>query len=104
MIDIQFIYDTKESKYNNLECYSLYDPKMKETIYDTNLEKSMVAIDRRNKLIYFLHMETEEHWILEKNFYFKIIENFLKDAKYYDCENYTVFKDCSGGQIYYKYN
>ena len=42
MIDIQFIYDIKESKYNNLECYSLYDPKMKETIYDTNLEKSML--------------------------------------------------------------
>jgi hypothetical protein len=48
-------------------------------------------------------METEDHYILAKMYYYKIIKQFLEDKKY-ECNNYTVVKNCTGGDIYYKYN
>ena len=29
---------------------------------------------------------------------------FLNDAENYECKGFTVYPDCSGGEIYYKYN
>lgn len=103
-MDIQFIYDLVESNYTGLECYSIYDFTDNNVVYDIKLNKSIVALDRDNKIIYFLRMETDEHWILEKNYYRKIIEKFMKELDKYACEDFIVFEDCSGGKIYYKYN
>lgn len=102
MENIRFIYDTKESRFSNMECYYLYDVKTNEIIYDVKLNKTMIMIDRPNKLIYFMGMETEEHYILEKQFYYKLIKQFIEDEAY-ECNNYTVMKNCTGGEIYYKY-
>ena len=48
-------------------------------------------------------MDADGHWILEKNYYFKIIQEFVNDLKRYDCEGYLIYEDTTGGQIYYKY-
>ncbi len=103
-MDIQFIYDVVESKYSNLECYSIYDFKNNDVVYDTKSNKSLIMIDNKNKIIYFMGMETEEHWILEKHYYYKIIQEFIDNSERYGCKDYLVFEDCSGGKIYYKYN
>ena len=103
MENIAFIYDTKESRYSNLECYYIYDTKNNEIVQDLKLTKTMISIDRDNKLIYFTGMETEDHYILAKMCFYKIIKQFLED-EIYECNNYTVVKNCTGGEIYYKYN
>ena len=99
MENIVFIYDTKESRFSNLECYYIYDIKNNEIVQDIKLTKSLISIDRNNKLIYFTGMETEDHYILAKMCYYKIIKQFLED-KAYECNNYTVVEDCTGGEIY----
>ena len=99
-----FIYDTTESKYSNLECYFIYDLTTNELVQDVKLNKTMIRIDRNNKIIYFMNFETEDHWILEKNYFMKIIQKFMDQADDYDCENYTICPDTSGGELYYKYN
>lgn len=101
---IEFVYNSKESRFSNLECYDVYDLKLNDFMYDNKAEKMSIAINREAKLIYFLHMDAGEHYILEKMVHFKIIQKFLSQAKEYDCENFTVYKDCTGGEIYYKYN
>jgi hypothetical protein len=103
-LDIEFIYDLEESKYTGLECYSIYDFTDNDFVYDIKLKKSIIALDTTNKIIYFLNMETEEHYILAKNYYYKIIKEFMDKAVDYNCKDFTVFEDCTGGQIYYKYN
>jgi hypothetical protein len=103
-LDIEFIYDLEESKYTGLECYSIYDFTDNDFVYDIKLKKSIIALDITNKIIYFLNMETEEHYILAKNYYYKIIKEFMDKAVDYNCKDFTVFEDCTGGQIYYKYN
>lgn len=103
-MDIQFIYDVVESKYSNLECYMIYDFKDNEPVHDFKLKKSLIMIDKPKKLIYFMNMETGNHYIIEKLYYYKIIQMFLNDAENYDCKGFTVYPDCSGGEIYYKYN
>ena len=103
-LDIQFIYDLVESNYSNLECYSIYDFTENSLVYDVKLNKSLVMIDRNNKLVYLMHMETEDHWILEKNYFRKIIEIFINEMDKFDCKDYVICEDCSGGKIYYKYN
>lgn len=100
---IQFIYDTVESNYSNLECYSVYDFEENKLVEDVKLNKTLVMLDRNNKIIYFMNFEVDNHWILAKNYFIKIIQEFMKRAKDYNCEDYTVYKDCTGGQIYYKY-
>ena len=55
-------------------------------------------------MIYFMNMETDGHWILEKNYYYKIIQEFLKQTERYNCKDYLICGDCSGGELYYKYN
>lgn len=102
-MDIQFIYDVVESNYSGLECYSIYDFVNNDVVYDVNSKKCTIALDIKNKIIYFLNMETEEHWILEKQYYYKIIEEFMNNTERYGCKDFIVFEDCSGGQIYYKY-
>jgi hypothetical protein len=103
-LDIEFIYDLEESKYTGLECYSIYDFTDNDFVYDIKLKKSIIALDITNKIIYFLNMETEEQYILAKNYYYKIIKEFMDKAVDYNCKDFTVFEDCTGGQIYYKYN
>jgi hypothetical protein len=49
-------------------------------------------------------METGEHYILAKNYYYKILKEFMNQADMYECKDFIVFEDCTGGQIYYKYN
>ena len=102
-MNIEFIYSTTESKYSKLECYEIYDFEENELVKDVKLNKIMIALDRNNKLIYFCGMECGTHWILEKNYFYKIIQEFMKKMKDYDCEDYTIYQDCTGGQIYYKY-
>ena len=103
MFDVQFIYDVVESNYSNLECYSVYDFINNGLVYDLKEHKTMAMIDRRNKIIYFMGMDADGHWILEKNYYFKIIQEFVNDLKRYDCEGYLIYEDTTGGSIYYKY-
>ena len=102
-MNIEFIYDIVESKYTGLECYSIYDFTDNEVVYDVKLKKSIIALDMTNKIIYFLNMETGEHYILAKNYYYKIIKEFINNADKYDCKDFIVFENCTGGQIYYKY-
>lgn len=104
MENIMFIYDSKESRFSNLECYYIYDTKTNEIVQDIKLNKTVVGIDRKNKLIYFMGMETEEHYILAKQYYYKLIQQFLNDAKNYSCEGYDIFYGTTGGMLYYKYN
>lgn len=103
-MNIQFIYDLVESNYSNLDCYSIYDFENNNIVEDVKLNKSLVMIDRNNKMIYFMGMETEEHWILAKNYYFKIMQEFVNNMERYGCKDYLIYEDCSGGLIYYKYN
>ena len=102
-MDIQFIYDVVESNYTGLECYSIYDFTDNNVVYDVKLKKSTIALDTKNKVIYFLNMETDEHYILAKSYYYKIIKEFINNADKYDCKDFIVFENCTGGQIYYKY-
>ena len=51
-LDIEFIYGVEESKYTGMESYYIYDFKDNDIVYDVNLNRSLVAIDRKNKLIY----------------------------------------------------
>ena len=102
-MNIEFVYYSQKSRYSHLECYSVYDLKNKELIYDSKNDRTEVILDRKNKIIYFMGMEANGLWILEKGFYFKIIKEFLKNEKRYNCENYTIDDNCTGGQIYYKY-
>ena len=102
MENIVFIYDSKESRFSNLECYYIYDTKTNEIVQDIKLTKSMISIDRSKKLVYFTGMETENHYILAKMYFYKIIKQFLDDEAS-ECNNYTVVKNCTGGEIYYKY-
>ena len=102
-MDIQFIYDVVESNYTGLECYSIYDFTDNNVVYDVKLKKSTIALDTKNKVIYFLNMETDEHYILAKSYYYKIIKEFIDKSKDYGCEDYKVFEDTTGGQIYYNY-
>ena len=102
MENIVFIYDSKESRFSNLECYYIYDTKTNEIVQDVKLTKSMISIDRSKKLVYFTGMETENHYILAKMYFYKIIKQFLDDEAS-ECNNYTVVKNCTGGEIYYKY-
>lgn len=101
---VEFIYNSKNSRYSTLECYDIYDTNDLELVYDLKYNRSYIGIDRKNKTIYFMSMDAEDHWILEKQYYFKIIKEFLANASVYDCEGYTVNADCTGGKIYYKYN
>lgn len=103
-MNIQFIYDIEESKYSNLECYSIYDLDNNDVVYDMKGEKSIVAVDHLNEIIYFFRMDTEEHWILAKKRFNNIIKKFISESEFYGCKDYLIFKDCSGGEIYYKYN
>ena len=103
MENIVFIYDSKESIFSNLECYYIYDIKNNEIVQDIKLTKSLISIDRSKKLVYFTGMETEDHYILAKMYFYKIIKQFLEDEAS-ECNNYTVVKNCTGGGIYYKYN
>lgn len=103
-MNIQFLYDIVESNYTGLECYSIYDFTDNDVVYDVKLKKSIIALDMNNKIIYFLNMETEEHYILAKNYYYKIIKEFMNKVDNYGCKDFIVFEDCTGGQIYYKYN
>ena len=103
MFDVQFIYDVVESNYSNFECYSVYDFINNGLVYDLKEHKTMAMIDRRNKIIYFMGMKTEGHWILEKNYYYKIIQEFVNNLDRYGCEGYLIYEHCSGGEIYYKY-
>ena len=102
-MNIQFIYDIVESNYSNLDCYSIYDFTTNELVHDVKLNKSVVRIDRNNKIIYFMGMETEGLWILEKNYYYKIIQEFMNNLEMYNCNGYLVYEDTTGGQLYYKY-
>lgn len=103
-MNIEFIYDLVESRYANLESYSVYDFGENKLVEDVKLKKTLIMLDRKNKLIYFMNMECETHWILEKQYFYKIIQEFMKKVKDYDCEDYIVHPDCTGGEIYYKYN
>ena len=103
-MNIDFIYDLEESKYTGLECYSIYDFTDNDFVYDIKLKKSIIALDINNKIIYFLNMETGDHYILAKNYYYKILKEFMNQADIYECKDFIVFEDFSGGQIYYKYN
>ena len=102
-MDIQFIYDTVASNYSNLDCYGVYDFTDNNLIYDVKSNKTLVMLDRNNKIIYFMGMETKGHWILAKNYYFKIIQDFVNNMDKYGCEDYLIYEDCTGGKIYYKY-
>lgn len=102
-MNIQFIYDVVESNYSNLDCYSIYDFTNNELIYDVKSNKSLIMIDRNNEIIYFMGMETEGHWILDKTYYYKIIQEFINNSEKYGCKNYLIYEDCTGGKIYYKY-
>jgi hypothetical protein len=102
-LNIEFIYGVDESQFTGMESYYIYDLTANDTICDLNLNRSLIAIDRNNKLIYFLCMETHHHYILAKEYYFKIIQKFMSRLDYFDCEDYKVSEDCSGGEIYYKY-
>ncbi len=102
-MNIQFIYDVVESNYSNLDCYSIYDFANDELIYDVKSNKSLIMIDRNNEIIYFMGMETEGRWILDKAYYYKIIQEFINNSEKYGCKNYLIYEDCTGGKIYYKY-
>lgn len=103
-MNIEFIYNVVESKYSNLECYSVYDFRDNNLVEDIKLNKVSIMLDRKNKMIYFMNMNADGHWIIEKNYYYKIIQEFLKQAEKYDCKDYLICGDCSGGELYYKYN
>jgi hypothetical protein len=102
-LNIEFIFDAKESNYSKLECYRIYDFATNELVQDVKLNKSVVRIDRKNKLIYFMNMNCETHWILEKQYFYKIIQEFMKQVEDFNCKDYTICQDTSGGEIYYKY-
>ena len=48
-------------------------------------------------------MEVGEHYILEEQFYIKLIKKFMDERKFYDCEDYDVFMGTTGGMMYYKH-
>jgi hypothetical protein len=102
-MNIEFIYNEGESKYADLECYTIFDFEENKLVYDVKLNKSIVRIDRRNKIIYFVGMHCETHWILERNYFYKIIQEFMKRVEDYNCKDYIVYQATSGGEIYYKY-
>lgn len=102
-MNIEFIYGVEESHYTGMESYYVYDFTNNDVIYDLNLNKSLVTIDRNNKLIYFLCMDTKEHYILAKSYYLKIMQEFINQSDKFDCIDYKVSEDCSGGEIYYRY-
>lgn len=102
-LDIEFIYGKEESQYLGMESYYIYDLKSKDVIYDTKLNKSIVSLDRNEKRIYFLCMDTGEHYILAKCYYLKIMQEFINRAERFECKDYEVYPDCTGGEIYYKY-
>ena len=35
---------------------------------------------------------------------YKILKEFMNQADKYECKDFIVFEDCTGGQIYYKNN
>ena len=49
-------------------------------------------------------METEDHYILAKQYYYKLIQQFLNIAENYFCEGFDIFHGTTGGMLYYKYN
>lgn len=102
-MNIQFIYDIVESNYTGLECYSIYDFTDNNVVYDVKLKKSIIALDTKNKIIYFLNMETENHYILDKMYYSKLIQEFMNNTERYGCKDFIVYENTTGGQIYYKY-
>ena len=103
MNDMYFIYDSKESRFSKLECYYIYDSVNQEILEDNKLNKCSICLDRENKLIYFMGMEVGEHYILEEQFYIKIIKKFMDERKCYNCEDYDVFMGTTGGMMYYKH-
>lgn len=104
MKGIEFIYDIEESKHSDWECYVAYDFDNSEIVKDIKLNKTLVGLDRKNKLIYFMGMECGEHEILAKMYYNKLIKQFLENAENYFCEGYDIFYGTTGGMLYYKYN
>ena len=104
MNNIQFIFDVEETKHTDWECYVAYDFTQNEVVRDIKLNKTIVGLDRKNKLIYFMGMETEDHHILAKQYYYKLIQQFLNNAENYFCEGYDIFHGTTGGMLYYKYN
>lgn len=97
----QFIYNSKESRFQNTECYYVYDTVNKEDVTDLFNNRTCIHIDRKNRIIYFYGMHVDYHWILEKH-YFEIINEFLDLAVTYDIIGYTIDENCVGGKIYYK--
>ena len=98
----QFVYNSKESRYCNVECYYVYDTVYKEEVTDLFNNRTCVHIDRKNRVIYFYGMYVDCHWILEKN-YNDIINEFLDLADVFNVIGYTVDEDCVGGKIYHKF-
>ena len=98
----QFIYNSKESRFQNTECYYVYDTVNKEDVTDVFNNRTCIHIDRKNRIIYFHGMFTDYHWILE-GYFNDIINEFLDLADVFNIIGYTVDEECVGGQIYYKH-
>lgn len=98
----QFIYNSKESRYYDSECYYIYDTINKEEVTDVYNNRTSIHVDRKNRVIYFYGMFTDYHWILERYFN-DIINEFLDLADVFNIIGYTVDEECIGGQIYYKH-
>ena len=41
--------------------------------------------------------------LLEADVNYKVVKEFINNADKYDCKDFIVFENCTGGQIYYKY-
>ena len=97
----QFLYNSKESRYCNVDCYYIYDTKEKQYVHDVYGNTGCIHIDRHKRIIYFYGMHTDYHWILEK-YYYDIIKDFLELAEAFNIIGYHIDEDCVGGKIYYK--
>ncbi len=100
----QFIYDSKESKFCSVDCYYVYDTRDGKRVTDVYDNTTCIHIDRHKRIIYFYGMHTDYHWILEKQVFFNIINEFLELADAFGIIGYHIDEDCVGGKIYYKYN
>ena len=98
----QFVYNSKESRYYNAECYYIYDTINKEDVVDVYNNRTSIHVDRKNRVIYFYGMFTDYHWILE-GYFNDIINEFLDLADVFNIIGYTVDEDCVGGKIYHKF-
>ena len=98
----QFVYNSKESRYYDSECYYIYDTINKEDVVDVYNNRTSIHVDRKNRVIYFYGMFTDYHWILE-GYFNDIINEFLDLADVFNIIGYAVDEECIGGQIYYKH-